>query len=92
MSKDRIAMDVEELLIEAAEARQFAATFQDTSTVRDLLNYASALEHEAAQLAKETGVLSSPRPETYQPSGTLQPELAPQGPRATASPHASSGR
>jgi hypothetical protein len=54
MSKDRIAQDVQELRGEAAEARQFAATFDDGSAVRDLLSYASALEREAAQLEKAT--------------------------------------
>jgi len=44
--------DIRELRTEAAEARQLAATFEDGPTVTDLLNYASALDHEAGQLEK----------------------------------------
>ena len=43
-SRGRRADEVRELRAEAAEARQLAGTF---TVVRDLLNYASALEQEA---------------------------------------------
>ena len=39
--------EVRELRLEAAEARQLAGTFTSLAVVRDLLNYASALEQEA---------------------------------------------
>lgn len=46
-SRGRRADEVRELRAEAAEARQLAATFTSIAVVRDLLNYASALEQEA---------------------------------------------
>ncbi len=52
MSKDQIAEHISELRTEAAGARWLAATFEGGAAVRDLLNYASALDGEAAQLEK----------------------------------------
>ena len=52
MSKDQIAEDIWEFRAEAAKARQLAATFEGGPAVTDLLNYASALDREAAQLEK----------------------------------------
>ena len=46
-STGRRADEVRELRAEAAEARQLAGTFTSLAVVRDLLNYASALEQEA---------------------------------------------
>jgi hypothetical protein len=40
---------IAELLDEAASARELAATFSDTATIRDFLNYAIALEADAAR-------------------------------------------
>ena len=50
MSRDQTADDILELRAEAASARKLAATFDDGPTVTDLLNYAAALDREAAQL------------------------------------------
>ena len=50
MVRDQIAQEVNELRAEAAEARALAATFKCSPSRRDLLNYAEALEREAAQL------------------------------------------
>ena len=52
MLKDRVSQDVQELRGEAASALQLAATFKSSAEVRDLLNYASALEDEAGRLEK----------------------------------------
>lgn len=41
--------DSAELLDEASSARELAATFSDTATIRDFLNYAIALEADAAK-------------------------------------------
>ena len=52
MSKDRIAEDIRELRAEAADARDLASTFEGGPTVRDLLNYAAALDREASQMER----------------------------------------
>ena len=52
MSKDLISEEISELRAEAAEARRLASTFEDSASVTDLLNYASALDNEATQLEK----------------------------------------
>ena len=46
-----------DLWAEAAGARLFATTFKDPETLRDLMNYASALDNQAAQLLK-SGLMS----------------------------------
>ena len=50
ISKQEIAAEIAELRMEAADARELAATFDGGPAVTDLLSYASALEIEAAQL------------------------------------------
>ena len=50
ISKQVIAAEIAELRMEAADARELAATFDGGPAVTDLLSYASALETEAAQL------------------------------------------
>jgi hypothetical protein len=47
MGRDHTADEVLELRAEAAGARELAATFDDGPSVRDLLNYAAALDREA---------------------------------------------
>jgi hypothetical protein len=58
MSKDQIAEDILELRADAVDARRLAATFRRGAAKADLLNYASALDREAAQL--ETVSLEAP--------------------------------
>ena len=50
MSRVETADDVLELRGEAASARQLAATFSDGPSLRDLLEYAAALDREADEL------------------------------------------
>jgi CRP/FNR family transcriptional regulator, cyclic AMP receptor protein len=50
ISKQEIAAEIAELRMEAADARELAATFNGGPAVTDLLSYASALEIEAVQL------------------------------------------
>src|SRR5690348_8480078 len=45
--QDDVAGNAAELLLEAAEARQLAATLTDNKAIADLLNYASELERDA---------------------------------------------
>jgi hypothetical protein len=48
MASRTSTVDVAELLDEAAAARQLAASFKDSATIRDLLDYARELEASAA--------------------------------------------
>ena len=50
MGEDRTVEEILELRAEAASARELAATFDDAPSVRDLLNYAAALDREADEL------------------------------------------
>ena len=50
ISRHQIAAEIAELRVEAADARELAATFNGGPAVTDLLSYASALDSEAAQL------------------------------------------
>ena len=50
MRKDQIAEEILDLRAEAASARELAASFDDPASVADLLNYAVALEAQAAEL------------------------------------------
>jgi len=45
--------EISELLAEAAEARQLAASFKDGPAVADLIAYALALEAEAVKLEED---------------------------------------
>jgi hypothetical protein len=47
--KPHSLVDIAELRMQANEARHLASTFKDRAIIRDLLNYASALERDAAQ-------------------------------------------
>lgn len=53
MGRDQTVDDILELRAEAAGAREVAATFDDGPSVRDLLNYAAALDREADELELE---------------------------------------
>jgi len=59
------ADDILELRAEAASARQLAATFGGGPTVTDLLNYADALDREAAQLESAFREMSAQAPSSY---------------------------
>jgi hypothetical protein len=72
--------EVAELLNEAAEARSLAAEIKDPASVRDLLQYAAALEAEAASLQGSQAKESSDQPSVarllgavYNPGRTLNP-------------------
>jgi len=52
ISKHQIAAEISEFRAKAADARQLAAKFIGGPFVADLLEYASALEGEAAQSEK----------------------------------------
>jgi hypothetical protein len=80
MLRDQTTDDIMELRIEAASARQLAATFDDGCTVRDLLNYADALDREAGRLESACREIP-PRPRS---SCTLPFEIA--GPAMVARP------
>lgn len=53
MGRDRTSDEIFELRAEAFGARELAATFDDGPSVRDLLNYAAALDRQAAELELE---------------------------------------
>jgi hypothetical protein len=59
MSCQTLTADIVELLDEAAGARLLAATLRDTATIRDLLNYALALESDASRVREQSMVLQT---------------------------------
>jgi hypothetical protein len=62
MGRDHTADEILELRAEAAGARELAATFDDGPSVRDLLNYAAALDREADKLELELASREKVRP------------------------------
>ena len=50
MGRDQAADEILELRAEAVGARELAGTFDDGPSVRDLLNYAAALDRQADEL------------------------------------------
>ena len=62
MGRRQTADEILELRAEAAGARELAATFDDGPSVRDLLNYAAALDREANELELELASREEVRP------------------------------
>ena len=56
MSCQSLTADISELLEEATAARAFATTFRDSATIRDLLNYALALEADASWVREQSKI------------------------------------
>jgi hypothetical protein len=66
MRRDLEPQEIAELRAEAAEARSLAGTFRCDKTVRDLLNYASELDIQAAKLEQDS--LQLLRVSSHQPT------------------------
>jgi hypothetical protein len=56
MSCQSLTADIAELLEEATAARVLAATFRDSATIRDLLNYALAVEADASRVREQSTI------------------------------------
>jgi hypothetical protein len=57
---DQIREEARTLHCQASEARALAGTFSEQNTVRDLENFAAALEHEAEALECHGGTSMAP--------------------------------